>query len=112
MIDYTKPVETEGGYKAEVYSTNNGGESPVHGKIKLNDNFWIIASWRLSGESYYPPYSLIQKKEKITLWVNVYENSSASSGYATGALCNTEPLAIGCKNGDNYIGTYPITIEV
>lgn len=113
MIDYTKPVETKDGHEVEVYSTDNGGDYPVHIKYKNDDGFWYPDSRTLDGKAYKSSNDLkdlIQKKEKKTLWVNVYKDGLRL--YTGLSIYYTKNGAFECIAGDNCVGTYPITIEV
>lgn len=66
--DYIKPgafVRLRDGSKAEIYSTDNGGSHPVHGRIfKLNGTPWVgICIWtangRCVGDSYGALFDII-----------------------------------------------------
>ena len=115
-IDYTKPVETKDGHEVEVYSTDNGGDYPVHIRHKHENGFWYPDSRTLDGKAYKSsddPKDLIQKKEKITLWFNVF-TLSCGVGFGTGKMYLSEGEAIRDMgtNSLSCIGTYPVTIEV
>jgi hypothetical protein len=49
-FDPTKPVQLRNGWKAGIYSTDNGGEFPIHGWYE--DACWgrRIAEWTVSGQ--------------------------------------------------------------
>lgn len=47
MIDINKKYKTRCGYRAVIYTTEGGGEYPVHGATYDGDKFDGLCTWRL-----------------------------------------------------------------
>jgi hypothetical protein len=53
-FDPTKPVRLRNGWKAGIYSTNNGGEYPIHGWYEDEDGIRHVGEWLATGEYSAP----------------------------------------------------------
>lgn len=74
MIDINKKYRTRDGREVRIYATDGDGAYSVHGAIK-EDGGWTQESWTDAGcytTSGERRSDLIEVKEKIVKWVNVY----------------------------------------
>jgi hypothetical protein len=112
MENQTKPQpthRTRSGLKAGIYSTDNGGEYPVHGWYEDEKGDRIATSWtnnlryrrevKLGGLDIFP----LPKKIKVQGWLNVYSES----------YCEIyDEKHIADNLGKKRIACIPIDIEV
>jgi hypothetical protein len=88
-IDFSKPVETIGGLEVQILSTTvRSPYGPNVGIVTLNDGQQALCQWDHDGldSKYYDSHSQIfnlrQKKRKVTLYMNVYEDGRGAYGTA------------------------------
>lgn len=101
-LDLSKPVQTRDGKPVRILCTDRKYSSPIVGLVPLNNNIEEVRSWNAFGR-YFPnssrPHSLdlVNAPEKISGWVNVYENKRTG-------LCRMRDLhltkehAIACRD--------------
>ena len=79
MIDKNKTYKTRDGKKVRIYATDGEKEYPVHGAIKLH-NEWMAITWTAEGKYCGlggDDKDLIEVKPRIQreYWVNVYPDN-------------------------------------
>lgn len=90
-IDKNKTYETRDGDKVRIYTTDAGGECPVHGAWwdEASDS-WVNESWSKDGLYYEDDgesdFDLVEVAPRVRLkrWVNVLKTSGALSGDGMG----------------------------
>ena len=71
-IDINKKSRTRDGREVRIYATDAGGKYPVHVAMKINTE-WVPFNWKEDGNGVAARGNdLIEVKEKIVRWVNVY----------------------------------------
>ena len=82
MIDKSKTYRTRNGSEVRIYSTDGGGEYPVHGAYLCRGE-WRLVAWDEKGFWTDPDHEdnidLIEVKPRIKreVWVNVYKQGYA-----------------------------------
>lgn len=81
-ISKDKKYITQDGREVRIYSTDAGGNFPIHGAAKrVDDSVWITYSWDKIGRSISMSTSnLVEVKPEQTGWLNVYRSSSMALG--------------------------------
>lgn len=114
MIDFTKPVQTRDGHRVEIYSTDNGGDYPVHGRIYIVEHDeWNVGTWRRNGSwngSEEPNnFDLVNVKEKKQRWANVYRQGD--SYYIGRTYLSRDAAQVRRADNETYVATIPIEFE-
>lgn len=111
MIDKSKQYRTRDGREVRIYATDGHPSLTIHGAIKLEDG-WEIVAWRSDGRlgGYRETDSdLIEVKPRIKreVWVNVYRHDD---GYE---FATYHDNAIDAENecGDAMIARVRLTID-
>ena len=112
MIDKNKTYRTRDGREVRIYATDGYPSLTVHGAIKLEDG-WEIVAWRSDGRlgGYAESDSdLIEVKPRIKcdVWVNVYHGGIVNVRYtkadadddATSDRIACVQLTIDCEEGE------------
>lgn len=112
MIDKNKTYRTRDGREVRIYATDGYPPLTVHGAIKLED-CWEIVAWRSDGRlgGYAESDSdLIEVKPRIKcdVWVNVYHGGIVNVRYskadadddATSDRLACVRLTIDCEEGE------------
>lgn len=112
MIDKNKQYRTRDGREVRIYATDGYPSLTVHGAIKLEDG-WEIVAWRSDGRlgGYAESDSdLIEVKPRIKcdVWVNVYHGGIVNVRYtkadadddATSDRIACVQLTIDCEEGE------------
>lgn len=112
MIDKNKTYRTRDGREVRIYATDGYPSLTVHGAIKLEDR-WEIVAWRSDGRlgGYAESDSdLIEVKPRIKcdVWVNVYHGGIVNVRYtkadadddATSDRIACVRLTIDCEEGE------------
>ena len=100
MIDKSKQYRTRDGREVRIYATDGYPSLTIHGAIKLEDG-WEIVAWRSDGRlgGYRETDSdLIEVKPRIKreVWVNVYPNGTSSFATKQFADVNAMDHRIAC----------------
>ena len=100
MIDKNKTYRTRDGREVRIYATDGYPSLTVHGAIKLED-CWEIVAWRSDGRlgGYAESDSdLIEVKPRIKreVWMNVYPGYQHSFSSKHDAECGKHPTRIAC----------------
>jgi hypothetical protein len=78
MIDINKKYRTREGREVRIYATDGSEGYSVHGAI-LEEGKWESNTWDINGSFLGKPreshQDLIEVKEKIVRWVNVYDDN-------------------------------------
>lgn len=111
MIDKSKQYRTRDGREVRIYATDGYPSLTVHGAIKLEDR-WEIVAWRSDGRlgGYAESDSdLIEVKPRIKreVWVNVYPEESGMNTHAH----DCKKAANDCA-GPDRIACVKLTIDV
>lgn len=80
MIDPTKEYKTRSGLPVRIYAVDCGGVYCIHGAYFATDK-WLGATWKADGRSvgtsHDSPSDLIEVREPIEGWVNVYPDGGS-----------------------------------
>jgi len=114
MIDLTKQYRTRDGREVRIYATDGYPSLTVHGAIKLEDG-WEIVAWRSDGRlgGYAESDSdLIEVKPRIRreVWLNVYDGDdvvsarssreAADRAWSVGHRIACVRVVIDCEEGE------------
>lgn len=115
MIDFTKPVQTRDGRKVEIYSTDNGGVYPVHGRMySITEDAWGVGTWTETGAKFANERSgmdliNVKEKEKKQRWANVYRQGD--SYYIGRTYLSRDAAQVRRADNESYVATIPIEFE-
>lgn len=108
MININKKYKTRDGREVRIYNTDGTRPFTVHGAIKF-DNGWAPKTWTRNGSScdsaIQSGSDLVEVKEKIVKWVNVYPSLGVLTMY------NTLEEANAAYNDRNRIACIKIEFE-
>lgn len=81
MIDWTKPIQTQGGLPARVLATDMKGSNPVAVAVEIEgkESVWLRP---MDGSHNMPGYdyaTIINVPEKRVGYLNIYENGDTDS---------------------------------
>jgi hypothetical protein len=80
MIEQGKQYQTKGKHEVRIYATDGGGKSPVHGAIKIGED-WIAQTYTADGVCSEPNgnlvpdyFDLVEVRPRQTreVWLNIY----------------------------------------
>ena len=113
MISKDKTYRTRDGREVRIYATDGAGSWPIHGAVKLGDQ-WFIREWTKHGmstlqEQCVTDFDLFEAKPRIkrTVWIDVmsgYEAVTYVMGHPRHSVLEP-PLArvkveIDCEEGE------------
>ena len=88
MIDPKKLYRTRDGREVRIYDVNCGGDWPVHGAVREEDE-WEIVCWTADGRSMpdgiLRDYDIFEVRPRIQreVWVNVYKEDKLLGIYTS-----------------------------
>lgn len=113
MIDPKKLYRTRDGREVRIYDVNCGGDWPVHGAVREEDE-WEIVCWTVDGRSMpdgiLRDYDIFEVRPRIQreVWLNVYRDlkcGAYASREMADACCAMNRIAcvklvIDCEEGE------------
>lgn len=115
-ISMDKQYQTRCGREVKIYETECGGKYPVHGAIVELDGTRSLASWAANGSYSFAvgghSLDLIEVKQKLSGWVNIFSDTYSTAGFYTGTgVFQSKESARKATTSKDYITTIFLEVD-